>query len=98
MKNYKLAFIGFGNVGKALAQLLLLKRAEIEKDYGITFSVTGISTRSHGSVIDTAGIDLELAVKAENFLNFSNNIGDVDQLEFIKKCHANVIFENTPVN
>ena len=45
---YKLAFVGFGNVARALARLLVRKQAVLEKNYGITFTVTGIATGRHG--------------------------------------------------
>jgi len=37
MSHYKLAFLGFGNVGKALADLLIRKRADIQAITGVTF-------------------------------------------------------------
>jgi len=50
----RLLFVGFGNVGRALARLLL--------DRGATgspgFRVVGIETGSHGSCADPAGLDL----------------------------------------
>ena len=51
MPHYKLAFVGFGNVGRSLADLLLEKSSEINALYGITFSVTGIASASHGIAI-----------------------------------------------
>ena len=47
----RLALVGFGNVGRALARMLLSTRAP--------FTVTAIGTRSHGAVIDPRGVDLE---------------------------------------
>ena len=52
MKNYNLAFLGFGNVGQALARLLLRKRDELQTQYKLTFIVTGIATGRHGMAID----------------------------------------------
>ena len=46
MSHYNLAFLGFGNVGKALAELLLSKRTDIQEKTGVTFNVTGIATGS----------------------------------------------------
>ena len=46
----KLALIGYGNVGRALARLLRQKRREFP------FSVTGIHTLRHGTAIDAGGI------------------------------------------
>lgn len=96
--NYKLAFLGFGNVGKALAKLLLKKEEELMRRYDVTFTVTGISTRKHGSAINPQGIDLHSALTADNLDLLSAVSAPVDAFEFIRKCGADVLFENTPVN
>ncbi len=62
MSHYRLALLGFGNVGRALARLLLRKGAELKDRYGITFIVTGIATGRHGAAIDPSGLDLEKAL------------------------------------
>ena len=46
----KLALIGYGNVGRALARLLRQKRDDFP------FTVTGIHTLRHGTAIDTGGL------------------------------------------
>ena len=62
--HYKLAFIGFGNVGRNLAELLLRKQAELKKDHNITFSVTAIGTGAHGRAVDPEGLDLPKVLEA----------------------------------
>jgi len=47
----RIALIGFGNVGRALARMIVRTRAP--------FSVTAIGTRSHGAVVEPRGIPLE---------------------------------------
>jgi len=47
----RLALYGFGNVGRALARMLLATRAP--------FNVTALTTKSHGAVVDANGIDLD---------------------------------------
>ena len=47
MAHYKLALLGFGNVGQALVNLLLEKQEELKATYDLTFSITGIATGSH---------------------------------------------------
>ena len=74
MSHYKLALLGFGNVGKALADLLLHKEDDIQNESDVTFSVVGIATGSHGIVIDPDGIDLiqvlDLASSGFSFTSF----------------------------
>jgi homoserine dehydrogenase len=99
--HYKLALLGFGNVGRSTAQLLLQKQAELKDGYGITFSVCAIATGSKGRAINPAGFDLPVLLKAveagESIEQFSV-IASSDSLDFIKKSGADVLFENSPVN
>ena len=103
MPQYKLALLGFGNVGQALGRLLLRKQTELQHHYDLTFRVTGIATDHHGCAIDPAGIDLERALtamaaggEALSTLAALPLAGDV--FDFISCSEADVLFENTPVN
>ena len=58
MKQISLAMVGFGNVGKATARLLMRKQELLEKQFGYHIQVTGIATARHGSAIDPSGINL----------------------------------------
>ena len=102
MSHYKLALLGFGNVGQALARLFISKRSELERDFDLTFDVTGLATGRHGMAIDLDGLDLERAlgiISAGGSLAELNK-GDIplDSIDFIQRCGAHVLFENTPVN
>jgi len=57
MKTFKLLLLGFGNVGQALARLLLEKRSELEQRYSIRFLVTAVATRTHGRALNPDGLD-----------------------------------------
>ena len=103
MPHFKLAFLGFGNVGKALAELLLSKRKDIEEKTGVTFSITGIATGSRGIAIDPDGIDIMQAL--ENLISgqsiaSSSNIQDpiTNSLDFVQNCGADLLFETIPVD
>jgi len=103
MTHYKLAFLGFGNVGQALAALLLRKQARIENQLGITFSVTGIATGSHGIAIDLGGINLTEALKLVHSKQSLTAISThplkiSESAEFIQHCGADVLFETIPTN
>ncbi len=111
MADYRLALLGFGNVGQSLARLLLRKREELSAAYDIQFRVTGIATGSHGAAIDPDGIDLEQAL-ALMAAKDGKGVRSVDRLsrrpvelgpggaalDFIRNCGADVLFENSPVN
>ena len=101
MTHYKLAFIGFGNVARALARLLERKHGLLETQYDITYSITGIATGSHGFAVNPDGLDtnkaLELVENGESISSLSTM--DVqDSLSVIQHSKADVMFENSPVN
>ena len=101
MPHYDLALVGFGNVARALARLLQRKAVELEDRYAIDYRVTGIATANHGTVIDPAGIDLDKTLQLfEAGQSFSSmtKVFVSDSMDFIRKCSANVLFENSPVN
>ncbi|MEJ2597097.1 MAG: homoserine dehydrogenase [Anaerolineales bacterium] len=102
MAHYKLALLGFGNVGQALARLLLEKQNTLEQDYHITFTITGIATGRHGAAIDPQGLDVPRALQAmtqgKTLDAFSMLPAPKDAFDFIRRCDADVLFENTPVN
>jgi homoserine dehydrogenase len=99
---YKLAFIGFGNVAQALAQLLLRKRWDLQERYDITFSVTGISTGSHGIAVNPNGLSINAAfevLQSNRSLDLlTSGPIPMDVPEFLERSQADVMFENTPVN
>jgi len=102
MKNFTLAILGFGNVGQALARLLLRKRDEIQSQYHLTYLVTGIATGRHGMAINPRGIDLESALTLQHAGGSLDGLSTLPKLasleNFIASCGASVAFECTPVN
>jgi len=101
MAHYKLALLGFGNVGRALAQLLMRKEKELEEKYDITFSVTGIATGRHGSLINHNGVDLfgaQELLRSSRSLSLLTRIPVNSSMDFIRKSEADVLFENTSVD
>ena len=98
MTLYKFALLGFGNVGKALARLLLEKHDELREMYGITYLVTGIATQRHGFAVCTEGIDLNKALVTEDLSSLSDQKELQDVFEWMKASRADVLFEISPVN
>ena len=101
MKTYRLAFIGFGNVARALARLLKRKQDLLKSRYGIAYSVTGIATGSHGFAVNPDGLDidkaLELVEKGGSISPLSTfPVGD--SISVIRNSSADFMFENSPVN
>jgi homoserine dehydrogenase len=98
MRHYRLALLGFGNVGKALSKLLLNKQEELTNRFNLIFSVTGIATAKHGVAIDPMGLDLSRALVVDDLGSLTRQPTPRDSCDFIRRCGANVLFENTPVN
>lgn len=107
MQQVDLALLGFGNVGRALARLLLAKRDDLKDRYGIDWRVVGIAGRRAGGAIDPSGIDLQRALAVVDRggslaeLSASRTEGSQSApagTDFVRACGAEVLFENTPVN
>ncbi len=107
----KLALIGFGNVARALARLLVRKQDLLKSKYNLTFSFTGIATGKHGFAVDPDGLDIQKTLalvesgKDISPLNISqpalSNVEGLpipNSLAVIQNSQADVMFENSPVN
>jgi homoserine dehydrogenase len=98
----RLAILGFGNVGRALARLLLRKEAELARDFDLRFSVVGLMTARHGSAINPAGINLQAALDGyeagASLEDLSTLAPPDDGLLFVHQCPADVLIELTPIN
>ncbi len=102
MKVIRLSLVGFGNVGRALVELLAEKQETLRSEYGFTTLVSGIATRQHGMAIDENGIDIEKALQISRSGGSLNPLSSQPILEttddFIHALPADVLFENSPVD
>jgi len=100
--NFDIAFIGFGMVGRGLADLLLEKRDLLRGDYGVEWRVVAISDLKVGSIMDDRGIDLKEAVRlADSKVNLETMPArkkGLSPLEAIRESAANTIVEVTWTN
>lgn len=98
----RLVMLGFGNVGRALARLLLRKADVLRDDYGLTFTVTGIATQSRGRAISAAGLDLAAALalveRGESLDALHAGPPVADTLALIDTCPADLFMEATWLN
>src|ERR1051325_3453740 len=102
MKQYNLCFLGFGNVGRALARLLVLKSGELREQYGIEFKVTGVASRRIGWLAQPQDGNVAAAFDIASLLKnpmaapdavASNNIND-----WLREAGADAVFETTSLN
>lgn len=95
----KLLFVGFGTVGQGLAELLLDKEGTLRKDFGLEYSVVGISDQLKGSLLNSKGLDLRQALESakagRNISEETSDKFDGDALEMIRQSGADVMLEAT---
>src|SRR3989442_15959544 len=58
-RHLRLGFAGFGNVGRALARLLIARRDEIGRRHHLTFETTLLASGRRGTLVEPGGIDLD---------------------------------------
>lgn len=94
MKQYNLCFLGFGNVGRALARLFVAKSAELRDQYGIGFRVTGVASRRIGWLANSDGFEVPTLL---------SNLPIADQSAdnitgWLKAAQPDAVFETTSLN
>ena len=98
MKLFNLCFLGFGNVGRALARLLVSKSGELRESYGIEWRITGIASRSRGWRSNAAGFEVP-SILTGNFNHQDLNSSGADGIgEWLRKAEPDVVFETTSLN
>jgi len=90
MKQYNICFLGFGNVGRALARLLVAKSAELSESYGIGWRVTGVATRRMGWLSHDSGFDVAALLAGNESATSATGIAD-----WLEKSRPDVLFETT---
>jgi len=87
MKRYRLCFLGYGNVGRALARLLAAKSQELRERYDIEYEITGVATRRMG-----------WRANGEAFLNPNEIPSQKGLNEWLAVARPDVLFETTSLN
>src|ERR1051325_3286740 len=93
MKRYRLCFLGFGNVGRALARLFVSKSVELRDNYGIEWEITGVATRRMGWRAGDDGIDVAQLIAGNDQ---TKTEADID--EWLAIAKPDVVFETTSLN
>ena len=93
MKLYRICFLGFGNVGRALARLFVSKSAELRERYGIEWEVVGVATRRMGWRANENGIDVARLLDGSDE---TERVQGID--EWLARAKPDVVFETTSLN
>jgi homoserine dehydrogenase len=102
MKHYNLCFLGFGNVGRALARLLMAKSAELRNLYGMEFRITGVASRRIGWLSKSNGTAAAGALDVADLLSkplTSEYASSSDSITaWLQASQPDVVFETTSLN
>lgn len=93
MKKYRLGFLGFGNVGRALARLFVSKSAELRDNYQIEWEITGVATRRMGWRASETAIDVSRLLAGDDETSSEISIN-----EWLARAKPDVVFETTSLN
>jgi homoserine dehydrogenase len=96
IKHYQLGFLGFGNVGRAVARLLMAKSAELRDLYEIEWSITGVATRGLGWLSTPDGF--QAASLLSNSIDESSPDRSIGINEWLLAARPDVVFETTSLN
>ena len=93
MKKYRIGFIGFGNVGRALAKLFVSKSIDLRDRYEIEWQIAGVATRRMGWRASNDEIDVT------KLLNGSDDTARVQSIdEWLAIAKPDAVFETTSLN
>ena len=93
MKRYRLCFLGFGNVGRALARLFVSKTTELRDNYGIEWEITGVATRRMGWRASGDAIDVTTLLSGNDETPSEPGLN-----EWLARAKPDVVFETTSLN
>src|SRR3989475_6472741 len=97
---HRIALLGFGNVGREFARLLIERRSELRREHGLEAEVTAIFTAHHGSLENAKGIDLRRALRlavAGTSIETCGRPLDIPAKEYVPRSRADVVIELTPL-
>lgn len=104
--NLRLNLIGFGNVGRELARILLHKGQEFCVSHRAGFKVTAIATGRHGCIVNHNGLDLarvlDILESGERLDTLGPHEGQDTSLQtaldIIRDAPGDIMVELTPLN
>jgi len=102
MNDFKVAMLGFGNVGKPLAQMLMDKDADVRSRYGRGIVVSAITTNRRGSLYNPNGIDLKRALleieTEECFRKDNPAFSTKSSMDVVTEGNYDAVLEMTTLN
>ena len=100
--NLTLAFIGYGNVGQGLTEILKDKKELLEHRYNFSFKIVAIADKAMGSVFHEKGLDpgqlLDIVRNKSKLTSYPGAATGWNSYQTIENCNADVIIEITPTD
>jgi homoserine dehydrogenase len=98
MQTVRLALIGFGNVGRGFAQILVERGDQYAEKFGLQFVVVAVNDMLRGCAYNPAGLDLTSLLQTTNISELPDGTPGWDAITTIARCNADVIVEITYTN
>jgi homoserine dehydrogenase len=102
MRTYRLAIIGFGNVGQGLAQIMDEKGATLRRQFGIDIRITAVSDIRLGSVYNPAGFTprtlLDAVNRDKSFQRVETPQRGWDSIRTVRNTESDVVVELSPTD
>ncbi len=97
---HRIVLLGFGNVGREFARMLVERRAELRREQGLEVSVVAVLTARHGRVENPKGVDLRKALRlaeADRSLESCGRAIREPATVFVRRVRADIVVEITPL-
>lgn len=100
MRTLRFALMGFGNVGKAYAKILIDKHEEIKALYDCDVQITVITTNTRGNIYEPDGIDLQAILDdlEETGRFATERCTEMSGMELLEKAEYDCVVELSPLN
>lgn len=92
-KTVRISIIGFGNVGRGVAEVVRRKREEIARKHGIDIKIVGIADL-RGVIVNENGLGEDAIMKHKTVKKRE----DMTSLDVIKEVEHEIMVEATPTN
>lgn len=92
MASYRLALLGYGNVGRAFVRLLRAKQGELQQRFGVTCLISGVASRHLGWLAEPTGLDPDRLTPQPETWSVSGITA------WLAKAQADVLLEMTSLN
>src|SRR5207245_9009330 len=96
----RIVLVGFGNVGREFTRLLLERRSELSRAFGLDASIVAILTARHGSVENPRGIDVRKALRlADAGVSLESSGRGISRpaSDYYRQALADIVIPSTPL-